>query len=198
MLLDHLKNYDIILASGSPRRKQLLSEMGLSFRILTKEVDEKFPPGLSPAETAVFLSQLKSKTFQNNELNDTTLLITADTIVSLGKEILGKPRNEDEARKTLQKLSGRKHEVITGMSLRIRDRMHSFFASTDVYFSKLTDEEINYYITHYQPLDKAGAYGIQEWIGHAAIEKIEGSYFNVMGLPTHRLYKELTSFVEDI
>jgi len=198
MLLTTLKNYDILLASGSPRRNQLLSEMGLTFRISTKKVDEKFPPGLSPSGTAIFLSELKSKAFRSNELSNNTLLITADTIVSLGKEILGKPKNKAEAREILQKLSGRKHKVITGISLRTKDRMHSFSASTDVYFSKLTDEEINYYITKYQPFDKAGAYGIQEWIGHAAIEKIEGSYFNVMGLPTHRLYKELVSFVENM
>ena len=198
MLLEQLKKYDILLASGSPRRKQLLSEMGLTFRVQTKEVEENFPPGLSPSETAIFLSELKSNVFRPSELTNNTLLITADTIVSLEKEILGKPKNKAEAREILQKLSGRKHKVITGITLRTKDRMHSFSASTDVYFSKLTDEEINYYITKYEPFDKAGAYGIQEWIGHIAIEKIEGSYFNVMGLPTHRLYQELGNFIREL
>ena len=198
MLLEQLKNYDILLASGSPRRRQLLKEMGISFRVSTREVDEKFSANLTPSQAAIFLSELKSNAFKTDELHDNTLLITADTIVCFDNEILGKPHDEAEAKKILRKLSGNKHEVITGICLRIKDHFHSFFTSTDVYFSKLSDDEINYYINHYQPYDKAGAYGIQEWIGHAAIERIEGSYFNVMGLPTHRLYKELTSFVESL
>jgi len=196
MLVDKLKDYDILLASTSPRRKQLLAEMGLSFRTLKKAVEEKFPAGLSPTEATVYLSRLKSLVFHNDELKENTLLITADTIVCLDSKILGKPKDEKEAREILQQLSSKKHEVITGISLRIKDRIHSFFATTDVYFKSLSNEEINYYIKHYQPFDKAGAYGIQEWIGHTAIEKIEGSYYNVMGLPTYRLYNELESFID--
>jgi len=198
MLLSALKDYDIVLASGSPRRKQLLSEMGINFRVSTKKVNENFPVHLSPSQVAIFLSELKNKAFHSAELDDNTLLITADTIVCFENEILGKPHNEAEAKKILRKLSGNKHEVITGICLRIKDHFHSFATSTDVYFSSLSNKEINYYIIHYKPFDKAGAYGIQEWIGHVAIEKIEGSYFNVMGLPTHRLYKELASFLEAI
>lgn len=195
MLLNILKNYEIVLASGSPRRRQLLKEMGINFRVETREVEENFPEGLSPSETAVFLSHLKSQAFQDKELKKNTLLITADTIVSLDGEILGKPKNKQKASKVLQKLSGKKHEVITGMSLRIKDQIHSFFAVTAVYFNTLSKEEIDYYIEHYSPFDKAGAYGIQEWIGHVAIYKIEGSYFNVMGLPTNRLFEEMSLFL---
>ena len=195
MLLDTLKKYDIVLASGSPRRKHLLKEMGLDFRVETRKVKEHFPEHLSPSEVALYLSELKSRAFQDDELKDNTLLITADTIVTINGEILGKPQNNQEASEILQKLSGTNHEVITGMTLRIKDRFHSFFTTTKVYFKKLSQEEIDYYIEHYRPFDKAGAYGIQEWIGHTAICKIEGSYFNVMGLPTYRLFDELSHFL---
>lgn len=195
MLLDLLKNYDVVLASGSPRRKHLLKEMGLNFRVETRSVDENFPGNLSPSEVAVFLSKLKSQAFQDDELKDNTLLITADTIVTIDGEILGKPGDRQEAFEILQKLSGTSHDVITGMTLRIKDRFHSFFSTTKVYFKTLSQDEIDYYIDNYKPFDKAGAYGIQEWIGHAAIHKIEGSYFNVMGLPTDRLFDELSLFL---
>ncbi len=196
MLLDTLKEYDIVLASGSPRRKQLLKEMGFDFRIETRKVKEHFPEHLSPSEVAVFLSELKSQTFQDDELKDNTLLITADTIVTIKGAILGKPSNKKEASEMLRKLSGTNHKVITGITLRIKDRFYNFFASTKVYFKTLSQEEIDYYIENYKPFDKAGAYGIQEWIGHVAIYKIEGSYFNVMGLPTHRLFDELELFLD--
>jgi septum formation protein len=195
MILDTLKNYDIVLASGSPRRKHLLKEMGLEFRVESRKVKERFPDHFTPAEGAVFLSELKSKAFQNEDLKDNTLLITADTIVAVKGEILGKPHDKQQAVDILRKLSGTHHEVITGMTLRIKDRFHSFFSTTEVYFKELSDAEIDYYIENYKPYDKAGAYGIQEWIGHVAIYKIEGSYFNVMGLPTHRLFDELSLFL---
>ncbi len=195
MLLDKLKNYDIVLASGSPRRQQLLAEMDIPFRVQTKPVEEVSPQGLSPEETAAWLCRLKSDAFSADDLNENILLITADTVVALDNRILGKPAGDKEAEAMLRALSGKKHAVITGVCLRTREKKAVFTASTDVWFKRLSEEEIHYYITHYKPFDKAGAYGIQEWIGHAAIEKISGSYFNVMGLPTHRLYEELTAFI---
>ncbi len=195
MLLSTIKNYDIILASGSPRRQQLLAEMDIPFRVETRPVKETFPQELSPEKAAAYLCRLKSMAFADKDLKKNTLLITADTIVALDKQILGKPADEKEAAAMLRQLSGRKHEVITGVCLRLQDKMKIFTASTRVWFKELSEEEIDYYIREYHPFDKAGAYGIQEWIGHTAIHKIEGSYFNVMGLPTHRLYEELTGFL---
>ncbi len=195
MLLAIIKNYDIILASGSPRRQQLLTEMDIPFRVETRPVEETFPQDLSPEKAAAYLCRLKSMAFADKDLKKNTLLITADTIVALDKQILGKPAGEKEAAAMLRQLSGRKHEVITGVCLRLRNKMKIFTASTLVWFKELSEEEIDYYIREYHPFDKAGAYGIQEWIGHAAIHKINGSYFNVMGLPTHQLYGELTTFL---
>ncbi len=195
MLLDQLKHYDVVLASGSPRRKQLLAEMDISFRVFTKPVKEVFPQGLSPEETAVYLSRLKSAAFSANELSENTLLITADTVVALDGQVLGKPQNAQRAMEMLKSLGGHQHEVVTGVCLRLGEKQKAFSATTHVWFHPLSDEDIRYYVTHYKPFDKAGAYGIQEWIGHAAIRKIEGSYFNVMGLPTHKLYRELSAFI---
>jgi len=197
MLLDKLKNYDIVLASGSPRRQQLLAGMDIRFRVQTKPVEEVFPPDLNPEETAAYLCRLKSQAFANKDLKHNTLLITADTVVALGSRVLGKPAGEKEAEAMLRELSGKKHEVITGVCLRLARKETVFTASTSVWFKPIAGEEISYYVGRYRPVDKAGAYGIQEWIGHAAIEKIEGSYFNVMGLPTHRLYRELTRLLEE-
>lgn len=196
MLLNKLKKYDVILASGSPRRKELLEAMGISFRVEVYPVDETFPDKLSPAEAATYLSRLKSTRFPEAACTEHTLIITADTIVASGNEMLAKSTNTEEAAAMLRKLSGNKHEVITGVSLRIQDRIHDFRACTDVYFKSLTEEEIDHYVTRYQPFDKAGSYGIQEWIGHIGIHRIEGSYFNVMGLPTHKLYEELQEFIK--
>ncbi len=195
MLLDKLKNYDVILASGSPRRQKLLAEMDIPFRVETRPVKEAFPQNLSPEKAAAYLCRLKSMAFADKDLKKNTLLITADTIVALENRILGKPADANEAQTMLRQLSGRRHEVITGVCLRFQGKMKVFTASTTVWFKKLSDVEIDYYVREYQPFDKAGAYGIQEWIGHAGIHKIEGSYFNVMGLPTHRLYEELTGFL---
>jgi len=194
MLLETLRQYNIILASASPRRAQLLKEMGLEFEVKPKHVDEIIPKNLSPKEIAEYLSKLKADAFSEKELGDKTLLITADTIVALKQEILGKPVDRLDAVKILKKLSGKSHQVITGVTLRSLLKQRTFSVKTEVDFKNLTDKEIDYYINTYKPYDKAGAYGIQEWIGHAAIEKINGSYFNVMGLPTHKLYEELISF----
>jgi len=195
MLQNKLKNYDVILASGSPRRQQLLAEMDIPFRVQTKEVEETFSDNLTPEAAVTLLCRMKSMAFREEELNENILLISADTLVVLGDKILGKPAGEKEAAEMLRQLSGKKHKVITGVCLRLCKRMKTFTVSSSVYFKVLSEDEINYYIKNYKPLDKAGAYGIQEWIGHVAIQKIEGSYFNIMGLPTHRLYEELNGFL---
>ena len=194
MLKTHLNKYDIILASASPRRKQLLEELGIPFKVQTKNVEESFPPELKPNQVAAFLSTLKANAFHDDELTERTLIITADTIVTINGEILGKPTDREDAIQILQQLSGKGHEVITGVTIRSKQKQVVFSVNTKVYFKQLSTAEIEYYIDTFKPFDKAGAYGIQEWIGHAAIEKIEGSYFNVMGLPTHRLYEELMLF----
>ena len=195
MLKTKLKNYDLILASGSPRRQQLLEEMGLHFKVVTKPTDEVYPDGLVPKEVAEFLSRQKADAFDEKDFAENTLIITADTVVTLEGEILGKPSDRKDATAILNQLSGKTHEVITGVTFRTKSKVFTFSVSTKVVFKMLNEEEIDYYIDTFKPYDKAGAYGIQEWIGHVAIESIEGSYFNVMGLPTHRLYEELMKFV---
>lgn len=197
MLQDKLKPFDVILASKSPRRKLLLEEMGIDFRIATKEVDESYPASYPVDKVAKYLSQVKAAAFNHKDLKKNTLLITADTVVTVGHDILGKPVDSDDAIRLLSMLSGKKHYVITGVTIRSAIKRRSFSVSTSVVFKRLSEDEICYYVDNFSPMDKAGAYGIQEWIGHAAIEKIEGSYFNVMGLPTHRLYEELNSFIAD-
>ncbi len=195
MILENLKQYNIILASKSPRRAQLLSEMGLNFSIGNKKgVAEVFPDNLGNKKVAKYLAELKTKTYEEELKKDNNLIITADTIVCLENKILGKPKDRQNAIKMLQKLSGKKHKVITGVCIKTNCKAVSFTASTKVFFNTLSNEEITYYINNYKPYDKAGAYGIQEWIGMAAIEKIEGSYFNVVGLPIHKLYKYLAEF----
>lgn len=196
MLLERLKNYDVVLASGSPRRKELLSAMGVHFQVEVHPVNERLPDKMSPAEAATYLSRLKIINFPETSCKENTLIITADTIVTSGDEMLTKSNTPEKAAAMLRKLSNSKHEVITGVCLRLQDRIHDFRACTDVYFKKLTEEEIQYYIQQYKPFDKAGSYGIQEWIGHIGIYRIEGSYFNVMGLPTHKLYEELQKFLK--
>jgi len=197
MLHDKLKSYDIILASASPRRKQLLEDLGVKFKIQTKDIEEKYPKGYPADKVAQYLSEIKSAAFRTSEMNSNTLIITADTIVTLGKTILGKPSNYQSAANMLRNLSGKKHNVITGVTLRTIKKRHSFSSTTSVYFKKLTNDEIDYYITNFKPFDKAGGYGIQEWIGNIGIKRIEGSYYNVMGLPTHKIYNELLSFVSE-
>lgn len=185
--------YNIILASKSPRRQQLLNSLGVSFLVRTKEVDEIYPENLSKEEVPVYLAELKALPFLD-ELLETDLVITADTVVCLGNEILGKPKDKQEAIQMLQKLSGKEHQVITGVCLTSKKKTHSFYSLTNVRFKMLTKNEINYYISELKPFDKAGAYGIQEWIGTIGITHIEGSFYNVMGLPIQKLYAEIQKF----
>jgi septum formation protein len=189
MLREKLKNYNVILASGSPRRQQFFKELDLEFKIQIKEIEEKFPKHLKGAEITDFLANLKSQAFTN--LTEKDLLITSDTIVWLENKALGKPKNKQEAYTMLKELSGKKHEVITSISIRNNNFQKIINDITVVYFKEISDKEITYYINNYNPYDKAGAYGIQEWIGFIAIDKMEGSYFNVVGLPVHKLFKEL-------
>jgi len=196
MLIDKLKDFQVILASASPRRKLLLDEMGFEFDVKVNKIPEVYPATYSPEEVAMHLCELKASAFSSDELVPNKLIITADTVVAVDDEVIGKPISRKNAIEILMKLSNREHKVITGVCLRTANKMHSFTTNTKVFFKELSDNEINFYITNYLPYDKAGAYGIQEWIGHVAIEKIEGSYYNVMGLPTHRLYEELLLFVK--
>ena len=183
----------IILASKSPRRQELLNLMGIDFRIVLKEVDETYPDGLTPPEIALYISEKKAKAF--DELVTNEIVITADTIVVINGNILGKPENDEHAFEILSALSGNMHEVITAVSLVQNGRTRSFYEVSEVFFKTLSEEQIRYYIKNGNPMDKAGAYGIQEWIGLIAIERINGSYTNVVGLPTHRLYQELCTFI---
>lgn len=185
--------FNYILASRSPRRQQLLNDLGVPFTVWDGEVNEDFPEGLAKEEIPVFLARKKAEPFIPR-LERGDLMITADTIVWLNGEVLGKPGDEAHAREMLQKLSGKVHQVITGVTLRSAEMEKSFSDTTDVRFCILSEEEIEFYIRYYKPFDKAGAYGIQEWIGLAGIESISGSYPNVVGLPVHRLYREICSF----
>lgn len=185
--------YKIILASQSPRRRLLLEGMGFKFEVIHADIEEVFPENLKITEVPVFLAQKKADSL-TKLLKDNVLLITADTIVSIDNLILGKPKDADEARQILQLISGRSHNVITGVCIKTLNKQKTFYAESRVYFRTLNDEEISYYIKNYKPFDKAGAYGIQEWIGYIGIERIEGSYFNVMGLPTQMLYNEISKF----
>ena len=191
----NLNDFDIILASQSPRRQQLLKDMGINYRVILKDVEEIYPEGLAVSEIPVYLAKLKAAAFAEEELNDNSIIITADTIVCIDDTVLGKPIDTKHAFEILRFISGKKHQVITGVCLRSKTKIKTFAAFSDVYFRELSDEEINYYINNYHPLDKAGAYGVQEWIGFVGIERIEGSYFNVMGLPTQKLYLELNKFI---
>lgn len=182
----------LILASKSPRRQELLRGMGLEFEVMLREVDETYPPGLAPAEVAVYIAEKKARAFHNEAKKD-NLVLTADTIVVLEKEVLGKPAGRDEAARMLEKLSGKKHEVITGVALFRNSELVTFSDKTRVHFATLSSEDISFYIDNYQPFDKAGAYGIQEWIGYNKISGIEGSYTNVVGLPTEKLYRYLSN-----
>lgn len=193
ILAEKLQNKNIILASSSPRRQQFLKDLDLSYSLQLKPVEEVYPQNLTPEEIAIYLAELKAKAFEENlGLND--LLITGDTIVCLNKEVLGKPKNSAEAKKMLLNLSGKEHQVISSVCLKNSLKTVSFYDSTKVFFKELTPTEIDFYIENFSPFDKAGAYGIQEWIGKIGVEKIEGSYFTVMGMPVHLLYRELLKF----
>jgi septum formation protein len=186
--------YKIILASNSPRRQELFRLMGIEFQIRLKPVNEDFPTDLQTDDVARYLCEKKAMAFGQTDLNENELLITADTIVCLGNEIMNKPVDREHAIWMLQQLSGKKHQVITGVALRSLEKMISFTDTTDVYFQELTQGQISFYVDTCKPFDKAGAYGIQEWIGFVGIKKIEGSYFNVVGMPTARLFEELNRF----
>jgi septum formation protein len=189
MLSEKLKNKNIILASGSPRRQELFNEMELDFSIQVKAVEEIYPSTLKAAEITNYLAELKAAAF--TELTENDIIITADTIVWLNDKALEKPKDKQHAIKMLQELSGTGHQVITSICIKTQTSQKVFYDETMVYFKPLSMEEIIYYVEKYQPFDKAGAYGIQEWIGFIGVNKIEGSYFNVMGLPVHKLYEEL-------
>ena len=184
-------DYQIILASNSPRRKELLSGLGLNYEVRTLPgIDESYPDTLQGEEIPVYISSKKASAYLDT-LKDDELLITADTIVWLDGRVLGKPADEKEACQMLRNLSGKTHQVITGVTLATTTFQKSFASVSQVTFASLTEEEISYYVNHYHPMDKAGSYGVQEWIGFIGVERIEGSYFNVMGLPVQRLYREL-------
>ena len=196
LLHDTLKKHRLILASQSPRRRQLLSDCGLEYELAERyEVEELFPATMEADEVPVYLSRLKSEGYPA-ELAENDILLTADTVVIVDRQILGKPADEAEAHAMLRTLSGRAHRVTTGVTLRSKDRTESFAVQSDVYFRALTDEEIDYYVERYRPMDKAGSYGIQEWIGYVGIERIDGSFYNVMGLPVQRVYAALAEFVK--
>lgn len=189
-------NYKVILASGSPRRRELLAGLGIDFEVrLLPDIDESYPEGLEGEDIARAISQKKAAAYKATMAPD-ELIITADTIVYLDGKVLGKPKEEAEARAMLHALSGRSHKVITAVTLLTAQRQHTFDCTSKVVFGQLTDSEIDYYVRTFIPLDKAGAYGIQEWIGYVGVERIEGSYFNVMGLPVQRLYQALKQFIQ--
>jgi septum formation protein len=191
--MEWFPDYQYVLGSKSPRRQQLLSELGLSFTVRNIEVEESFPDGLSVIEIPVYLAVKKAEPLLGS-LTKNEMLITADTIVWLDGEVLGKPGDRIHALEILNKLSGRIHQVVTGVCLSTVDKQKTFFSVTDVEFKKLSKFEIEHYIDICEPFDKAGAYGIQEWIGLAGITSIRGSYYNVVGLPVQQLYEELISF----
>lgn len=197
MLLDRLKQYNVVLASNSPRRRELLADLGIEFTVrIIKGIDESYPHDLPVLEIAEYISHKKARAYQA-EMADDELIITADTVVILGDEVLGKPKDADDARRMLRELSGKIHKVVTGVTIVTANATRSFSAVTDVEFAELSDEDINYYVGNYRPLDKAGAYGIQEWIGCMGVRHINGSFYNVMGLPLHRLYTELDNLLKD-
>ena len=197
MLKNRLKSKNLILASGSPRRQELLKSLGVPFEIRIKEIDEVYPKHLKKSEISDYLAQLKSNAFVE-ELNPKDLLITSDTIVWYHNMALGKPKSKDEAFQMLQKLSGKTHEVITSVCLKSLQKEDIFNYITKVTFKELSTEEIQFYIDNYNPMDKAGAYGIQDWIGQIGVTKIEGSYFNVMGFPIHKIYSQLLKFSKEL
>ena len=193
MLKEHLKNYTVVLASKSPRRQELLKGMGVEFDCLVKETPEQYPE-MPFDEVPEYLSRQKSLAFSDEELPEHYLLITADTVVIAEGEILGKPRDREDALRMLGLLSGKTHHVVTGVTVRSASKTKSFSVKSKVTFATLDPEEMAYYIDTFQPYDKAGAYGIQEWIGYVGISGLNGSFYNVMGLPTRRLYQTLKCF----
>ncbi len=189
-----ITNYKVLLASNSPRRKELLQGIDIDFEIkVLPDIDESYPASLPVEEVAEFIAEKKASSYTNN-LKEDELLITADSVVILDGAIFGKPNNKEEANAMLTALSGKAHRVISGVCLATLEKQISFSVTSEVLFSELSSEEIEYYIDRYSPFDKAGSYGIQEWIGYIGVEHLSGSYFNIMGLPIQRLYRELKNF----
>ena len=192
-MVNFVSHKTITLLSRSPRRRRLLADMGFVFDVASPNADELIPPGLTPIEAAIHLSQLKADSAKSM-LSDENILISADTVVFANNQILGKPKNRQEALQMLHMLSGNSHTVVTGVTLRTLEKSVSFSETTEVFFRKLDTDDIEHYVDTWQPFDKAGSYGIQEWIGLKGVEKIVGCHYNVMGLPTSRLYEELKKF----
>lgn len=194
MLLKNLDKYRIILGSKSPRRRELLHMIRVPFEsVVLTGIKEEYPADMDPEEVPLYLSNLKANAYLER-FDKNVLIITADTLVICEGQIMGKPRDEDDAVRMLMSLSDKKHHVVTGVTLATHRQRTEFTVCTDVKFAKITEEEARYYVNNFSPLDKAGAYGIQEWIGGVAVESIDGSFYNVMGLPIHRLYQELKNF----
>ena len=193
MILEHLNRYTVVLASKSPRRQELLKGMGVKFVTLTTETREDYPE-MPFEKVPEYLSRQKSLAFTDDELPEGFLLITADTVVIAENEILGKPKDREDAMRMMHILSGKSHHVVTGVTVRSKDKMETFSANSEVTFAPLDEEEMAYYVDQYKPYDKAGAYGIQEWIGYVGISGLHGSFYNVMGLPTRMLYQTLKNF----
>ena len=190
-MLENLLKYDILLASNSPRRKELLAGLDIKYRVAAlPDIDESYPEELSCDLVAEYISQKKALAY-SQLMKEDSLIITADTVVVCENDVLGKPADSDDAKRMLRQLSGKTHKVITGVTIRTVKEDHSFSSISLVTFAELSDSEIDYYIEKYKPFDKAGSYGVQEWIGYIGVEKIEGSYFNVMGLPIQRVYSIL-------
>ncbi len=193
-MVNFLSDYKVILASNSPRRKDLLAGLDIDYKVKTlPDINESYPDNLAGEDIAIYISKGKAGAY-TDYMEDDTLLITADTIVSLDGKIYGKPRDEEEAKQMLRELSGKTHQVITGVCITTKEKQKAFAVSSEVRFACLEESEIEYYVSRYKPFDKAGAYGVQEWIGYVAVEYISGSYFNIMGLPVQRLYRELKKF----
>ena len=190
-MLDNLKKYKVILASNSPRRKELLAGLGVDYEVRTlPDVDESYPETLQGADIPLYIAKEKADAYVAM-MQPGELMITADTIVWLDSKVLGKPQDKEDALQMLRTMSGRTHEVFTGVCITTTDWQRSFTAQTEVRFATLSEEEIAYYVDNFQPMDKAGAYGVQEWIGFIGVENISGSYYNIMGLPVQKLYREL-------
>ena len=195
MLLDELKNYKIYLASKSPRRRELLADMGIDYELLATEVEESYDPSMHPAEVVQYLSRLKLSAVDFAQYPANTIFIACDTIVVMDGRILGKPKDDEEALQMLRQLSGHTHTVLSGLTVATPNHSLTDYRSTEVTFAELSDGELRYYVEHYRPLDKAGAYGVQEWIGCVGISSIQGSFYNVMGLPTRLLWEMLGKII---
>lgn len=190
-MLDNIKKYNVILASNSPRRKELLAGLGIDFKVKVIDgIDESYPPSLASQQVAEYIAEKKAEAYRS-VMDDNDLIITADTVVIVNNEILGKPTDAADAIRMLQSMAGRSHHVVTGVCITSKHVHKSFSVTTEVEFAALSDDEIDYYVQRYRPFDKAGAYGIQEWIGYIGVTSLSGSYYNVMGLPVQRIYTEL-------